>query len=93
MTSDIKAILTFVEDWRNKQGLPDDIKLTDSQIAKFVMDLHEEVSKMNFSIPNGATIIAYSGDSNSTRTWQIAKGVSEKAGNNAIYISDLPAGN
>ena len=47
---------------------------------------------MDFSIPKGTIVIAYSGKSNGENSWLIADKVSKVAGKDAFYISDLPAG-
>ena len=92
MALNVSDIIKFVEEWRSKNGFADDIKLNDNQIATFVADLQSKVKQMDFSVPKGTTVIGYSGCSNGNAAWQIAKEISEIAGDGAVYISDLPAG-
>ena len=88
MESSVKRIIDFIKQWANDNGFAE----SNSQVVKFVSELQNEIKKMNFSVPEGTTIIAYSGFSNGEQTWKIAKQVSTAAGDGATYISDLPAG-
>lgn len=88
----INDILQFIRNWRNNKGIADDVKLTSDQITTFISELHIQIAQMDFSVLHGTTIIAYTGESNGVRAWEIADKVSENAGDNAMYISNLPAG-
>ena len=66
--------------------------LTDEQIAKFVGELQERVAKMDYSIPEGSTVIGYSGNSNGEQVWKIVREAAHAEGSAGFYISDLPAG-
>ncbi len=92
MAVSVTDIIKFVEGWRSRNGFDDDVKLEDNQIATFVSELQSKVKQMDFSVPNGTTVIGYSGDSNGEKTWKIAAKLSEIAGDGAMYISDLPTG-
>lgn len=88
----IEDIIKFVKDWCDKNQIPQDVDLNDMQIAKFVNELQVEIAKMNFSVPEGTTIIAYSGFSNGNSAYEIAKQASENSGESVTYIKDLLAG-
>lgn len=63
-----------------------------NKIEQFVMELHNQIEQMDFSVKEGTTIVGYSGFSNGKAAWEIAQEVSKIAGKRAIYISNLPAG-
>jgi len=95
----VKDILDFIDGWRtDKKDISPTGKLSDEQIAQFVKDLHGEIEKMDFTVPKGTIILGYSGihgikaDGKPVCAWEIADGVSKKLGDEATYISDLPAG-
>jgi len=93
-------VIKFVKGWRDKKGIADDVELTDEQLDMFQGELLAEVGKMDFSVPKGTVIIAYSGShgvddiepEKSLGAWKIARNTSEKLGDGATYISNLPAG-
>lgn len=91
-------VLDFIDNWRTQKGLSLTERLSDEQIGQFVKDLHGEVEKMDFTLPKGTIILGYSGvhgskaDGKPVCAWEIADGVSKKLGDEATYISDLPAG-
>ena len=84
-------IFEFAENYRSANGLGEG-KLTDEQIAKFVGELQERVARMDYSIPEGSTIIGYSGNSNGEQVWKIVREAAHAEGSAGFYISDLPAG-
>ena len=88
----IEDIFQFVKEWRSTKGIPDDTILTEDQIEIFVGELQKEICKMDFSLPEGTTIIGYSGSSNGTPAWKIIGQISSDLGDDVKYISDLPAG-
>ena len=92
MALSVKDIINFVENWRSNNGLADNVKLSEKQIASFVSELQHQIEQMDFSVKEGTTIVGYSGYSNGEQAWKIAKQVSTVAGKGATYISDLPAG-
>ena len=47
---------------------------------------------MDFSIPEGSTVIGYSGNSNGEQVWKIVQEAAHAEGSTGFYISDLPAG-
>ena len=85
-------IIECVKNWQNNNGISEEVKLNDQQIGKFISELQKKISKMNYSVPEGTTVIAYSGLSNGEDAWKIVQKVSGSAGDDAVYISDLPAG-
>lgn len=88
----INDIIDFVSGWLESKGYTVDEPLTDEQITEFVGELQEEILNMDVSLPKGTTIIGYSGFSNGNPAWKIVKQITESAGDGAIYITDLPAG-
>lgn len=53
MALTVGNILEFIDNWRIENGLLDDVKLKDSQIAKFASDLHQEIKKWIFRYQKG----------------------------------------
>lgn len=53
----IDDIIKFVEEYGEKVGR----QLQGEEIADFVKQLQQEISKMDFSLPEGTTVIAYAG--------------------------------
>ena len=53
MALTVGNILEFIDNWRIENGLLDDVQLKDSQIAKFVSDLHQEIKKWIFRYQKG----------------------------------------
>lgn len=47
---------------------------------------------MDFSVPDGTTIILYTGQSNRKNVWEIVENTSDLLGDSASFISNLPAG-
>ena len=86
-----RDIVDFAENWRSANGLGEG-KLTDEQISRFVGELQERVAKMDYSIPEGSTVIGYSGNSNGEQVWKIVREAAHAEGSAGFYISDLPAG-
>ena len=86
-----RDIIDFAENWRSANGLGEG-KLTDEQISRFVGELQERVAKMDYSIPEGSTVIGYSGNSNGEQVWKIVREAAHAEGSTGFYISDLPAG-
>lgn len=84
----IDKITDFVYDWLENNG----VLTQDEQIATFVSELQNQISRMDFSLKEGTTVIGYTGNSNDSNCWRIAKNVSETYEGGAVYISDLPAG-
>lgn len=80
-------IIEFVKKWRSTDEI-----LTEEQITKFVAELQEQISLMDYSLPNGTTIIGYSGKSNDIQVWKIVKAVCDSSNGEATYISSLPPG-
>ena len=66
--------------------------LKGKELEEFIEELHKKIVQMDYSVPDGATIIGYSGQSNKQDAWKIAKSASEKAGDKAVYISKLNPG-
>lgn len=88
MSLSIDDIIKFIVDYKATNG----VISTEEQIAKFVGELQEKISFMDFSVPNGTTIIGYTGESNGVGAWKIVKEVSSGLGDDATYISELQAG-
>ena len=86
-----RDIVEFAKNWRSANGLGEG-KLTDEQISRFVGELQERVAKMDYSIPEGSTVIGYSGNSNGEQVWKIVEKTAHAEGSAGFYISDLPAG-
>ena len=84
-------IIEFAQNWRSANGLGEG-KLTDEQISRFVGELQERVALMDYRIPEGSTIIGYSGNSNGEQVWKIVREAAHAEGSAGFYISDLPAG-
>lgn len=72
MALGVNDILDFIQSWRGNNGLADDIKLSENQIEQFVMELHNQIEQMDFSVKEGTTIVGYSGVSNGKAAWEIA---------------------
>lgn len=88
----IEEIFEFIESWRDSNHYDVDEVLSENQIAKFIGELHKQISMMDFSLPEETTILGYTGQSNDTPVWKIMKQISGNLGDKAVYISDLPAG-
>ena len=84
-------IFEFAENYRSANGLGEG-KLTEEQVARFVGELQERVALMDYRIPEGSTIIGYSGKSNGEQVWKIVREAAHAEGSAGFYISDLPAG-
>lgn len=89
MALSIDDIIEFVR--RKEDTLPNG-KLAESQVVQFVEEMQGWIKDMDFSLPEGTTIVAYSGEANTDLTWEVAREVSTIAGDKAIYIRDTPAG-
>ncbi len=87
-----RDIVDFAENWRSANGFAEGETLAGEQIAKFVGELQERVARMDYSIPEGSTIIGYSGNSNGEQVWKIVREAAHAEGSAGFYISDLPAG-
>ena len=87
MSLGINNILVWIRNY-NKTNIP----IPDNQIAGFIKELHSKIMQMDFSVNKGTTVIAYSGTTNGNEAWKVAEAASVQAGNKAMYISDLPAG-
>ena len=85
-----KDIIEYAKNWKILKGYEG--FLTNEQIAEFVGDLQDQVSLMDFSLPEGTTIIGYSGISNNVKAYEIVDLVTEELGTEAVYITNLPAG-
>lgn len=88
----IDDIINFVNGWLESKGLPQGTSLTDAHITEFIGELQEQISHMDFSVPEGATIIVYTGNYNGINAWEVAEQISEAMGDGAVCITDLPAG-
>lgn len=86
--NEIPDIINFVESYSEKFGR----QLQGDEIAEFVKQLQQEIAKMNFSLPEGTTVIAYTGTYNDVALYKTAKAVTKTMGDGARYISNLPAG-
>ena len=64
MALSVNDALNFIRNWRGNNGLTDNIKLSESQIASFVSELQHQIEQMDFSVKEGTTIVGYSGYSN-----------------------------
>ena len=68
-------------------------KLSDKEVLDFVGRLQSKIAQMDFSVPEGTTMVAYSGWANDcTYAWEVAKGASVKAGDGVTYIGELEGG-
>ena len=85
----VPDIVDFVNDYYKEHGILTD----DKEILEFVKELQKQIANMSFEIPQGATVIGYSGNSNGQGAYKIVEMTSNKLGDKVIYISDLPAGN
>lgn len=61
-------------------------KLEKDQIVQFVKELQGWIMQMDFSLPEGTTVVAYSGEANTDYAWEVAREISTIAGDEAIYI-------
>ena len=86
----INDIVNFINHYYENNGKQELVKEAD--IAKFVKELQQEIAKMKFSLPEGTTVIAYTGTYNDVPLHTTAKAVTEAMGDGAKYISNLPAG-
>ena len=86
----IDDIVDFINHYYESNGKQELVKETD--IAKFVKELQQEIAKMKFSLPEGTTVIAYTGTYNGVPLHTTAKAVAKTMGDGARYISNLPAG-
>ena len=84
----IDDVIKFVKEYGEKLGR----QLQGEEIADFVKQLQQEIAKMDFSVPKGTTVIAYTGTYNGVRLHTTAKAVADTMGDGARYISNLPAG-
>lgn len=86
----IDDIVDFINHYYESNGKQELVKETD--IAKFVKELQQEIAKMKFSLPEGTIVIAYTGTYNDVPLHTTAKAVAKTMGDGASYISNLPAG-
>lgn len=86
------SIDDIIELVRNKQAELPNGQLVENQVAQFVEEMQGWIKNMDFSLPEGTTIIAYSGEANTDFAWEVAREVSTIAGDNAIYIRDTSPG-
>ena len=86
--NEIPDIINFVESYSEKIGR----QLQGDEIAEFIKQLQQEIAKMDFSVPEGTTVIAYTGTYNDVPLHTTAKAVTDTMGDGARYISNLPAG-
>ena len=86
--NEIPDIVNFVEGYLEKFGR----QLQGDEIAEFVKQLQQEIEKMKFSLPEGTTVIAYTGTYNDVALHKTAGAVANVMGDGATYISDLDAG-
>ena len=64
MALQVDDIIEFVETWRIENGIANNLELSNDQIIKFVSELQNKIAEMDYSVPEGVTIIGYSGNSN-----------------------------
>ncbi len=86
--NEIPDIINFVESYSEKIGR----QLQGDEIAEFVKQLQQEIAKMNFSLPEGTTVIAYTGAYNGVPLHKTAKAVADTKGDGERCISNFPAG-
>ncbi len=86
----IDDIVNFIDEYYVKSGRQELIK--EAEIAEFIKQLQQEIAKMNFSLPEGTTVIAYTGTYNDVKLYTTAEAVTQTMGDGARYISNLPAG-
>ena len=55
----IDDIIEFVKNWRASHGYESGEVLSSEQMEVFIGDLQQQVSYMNFSLPQGAAVIGY----------------------------------
>lgn len=67
------SIDDIIELVRNKQAELPNGQLVENQVAPFVEEMQGWIKNMDFSLPEGATIIAYSGEANTDFAWEVAK--------------------
>ena len=84
--NEIPDIINFVESYSEKIGR----ELQGDEIAEFIKQLQQEISKMDFAVPKGTNVIVYTGTYNDVPLHTTAKAV--VMGDGARYISNLPAG-
>ena len=78
---------------RNKQVEFEGKELDEKQIAQFVDEIQSWIRQMDFTLPEGTTIVAYSGGANGKDyAWEVAREISTIAGDEAVYIRDTPPG-
>lgn len=92
MALQVDDIIEFVETWRIENGIANNLELSNDQIIKFVSELQNKIAEMDYSVPEGVTIIGYSGNSNKCEAWKIVAKVADPKQKVAYYISNLPAG-
>ena len=86
----INDIVEFVKQYYENNGRKELVE--EEELAKFVEKLETEIGKMEFSVSEGTTVIAYTGTHNGIPSHKVAKQVSQSLGNSATYNSDLDAG-
>ena len=64
----IQDIVNYIYNWRSNNGCI----TSREQAIQFNQDLQGQISQMDFSAPEGSSIITYSGKSGSVFNWQIA---------------------
>lgn len=86
----IDDIVSFINVYYENHGKQELVKA--AEIARFVDELQQKIKGMNFSVPEGTTVIAYTGTYNGVKLYTTADAVSTTLGTGATYISNLPAG-
>ena len=86
------SIDDIVELIRSKQIELSGEELDKNQITRLVKEIQSWIMQMDFTLPEGTTVVAYSGEANTDYAWEVAREVSTIAGDKAIYIRDTPPG-
>ena len=81
----VEDVIEFVLEYGKKYGRT----LQGSEITRFVEKLQQEIGNMDFSVPEGATVIAYTGTYNGIASYKVANKVSCHASNYSSHLRQI----
>lgn len=90
----IQNVIDYVDSWRERNGVQEDIRLTEEQLQNFAKDIQTKIGELSFksaASPN-ANIIPFSGMIGDTPAWKIAKDKAKNSAGKLIFIGDTEAG-
>ena len=90
MALSVKDIIDFViKEQEHFQGQ----ELSREEVVDFIGRLQTQIKQMDFSVPEGTTMVAYSGWANDcVRAWEVADKASTIVGDGVTYIGELEGG-